>query len=75
MGTLDAAARKHVDQSRFGLPARDGEPAKYPMPDAAHAADAKARAAQQLRAGNLTHEQYAHIVAMANKILGPGHHA
>lgn len=71
MATLDAAARKHVAASRFGLP---GEK-KYPMPDAEHAADAKGRAAAQYKAGHLTHSEYSHIVEMANRILGPGHHS
>jgi len=75
MGTLDAAARHHVDRSRFGIPPKNGEPGKYPMPDASHAANAKARAAAAYKEGHLTHSEYAHIVSMANRILGPDHHS
>lgn len=71
MAMLDAAARKHVAASRFGLPSEH----KYPMPDAEHAADAKGRAKAALSAGHITQSQYDHIVAMANRILGPGHHS
>lgn len=75
MSTLDETARHHVARSRFGIPPKNGEPGKYPMPDAEHAANAKARAAQQLKAGNLSQAEYSRIVAMANRILGSGHHS
>ena len=39
------------------------------MPDKAHAANAKARAAQQVKAGNLSPSSKAKIDAKANKIL------
>lgn len=59
------AQRKSLaKKGKTGLP--DG---RYPMPDAAHAANAKARASQQLSAGNLTASQKAKIDAKANKIL------
>lgn len=40
------------------------------MPDRAHAANAKGRAKQQLKKGNLTREQYDKIVKKADRILG-----
>ena len=49
-----------------------GEPKqrKYPMPDKAHAANAKARATQQVNAGNLSPSAKAEIDAKANRVLG-----
>lgn len=67
MGTLSAAARAKLPAAKFGGPDRS-----YPMPDRAHAANAKARAKQQLNAGNLSQSQYSHIVAMANRMLSHG---
>ncbi len=68
MAVLTAAARKRVPAGKFGIPARRA----YPMPDKAHAANAKARAAQMLKAGKLSREQYLHIVRMANAMLHKG---
>lgn len=63
---LSASARKSMSSSTFGLP---GE-RKYPMPDRSHAANAKARATQQVKAGNLSPSSKSKIDAKANKILG-----
>ena len=68
MAKLSAATRKKEPKSDFGLP---GE-RKYPMPDKAHAANAKARASQQEKKGNITPAQKAQIDAKANKKLGKG---
>lgn len=62
----DMANRSKVPTSQFGLP---GE-RKYPMPDRAHAANAKARATQQVKAGNLSSSSKAKIDAKANRVLG-----
>lgn len=62
---LNAAQRKKIPSSKFGLPGRRA----YPMPDRSHAANAKARASQQVKAGNLSPSSKAHIDAMANRIL------
>jgi hypothetical protein len=67
-GVLSSADRRALPGSTFGLP---GE-RKYPMPDRSHAANAKARATQQLRAGNLSAGAKARIDAKANRILGQG---
>lgn len=66
MSTLRAAARKQLPLTSFGLPGAR----KYPMEDRAHAANAKARATQQVKAGRLSAGQQARIDAKANRILG-----
>lgn len=66
MSKLTAAARKRIPKSEFGLPGRRA----YPMPDRAHAANAKARATQQVKKGNLSASAAARIRAKANRILG-----
>lgn len=63
---LKAAARSRLSKSVFGLPGQR----KYPMPDRAHAANAKARARQMLNKGRLTSSAYKRIVAKANRKLG-----
>jgi hypothetical protein len=72
MAKLNAAARKKIPKSKMGLPgkgtAKGGAVSgSYPMPDRAHAANAKARAAQ-----HATPAQRKVINAKANKILGKG---
>ena len=47
---LNAAARKKIPASKFGLPGSR----KFPMPDKSHAATAKARATHGLKAGTLS---------------------
>lgn len=66
---LNATRRHQLKSSTFGLP---GE-RKYPMPDRSHAANAKARATQQVKAGNLSPASKAKIDAKANRILGETH--
>lgn len=66
MAKLDAAARKNIPSSKFGLPGSR----KYPMPDKAHAANAKARASQQEAKGNISASTKAKIDAKANRVLG-----
>lgn len=53
-------------QGEFGLPASR----KYPMPDRRHAANAKARASQQVDAGKLSVSAKHRIDAKANRVLG-----
>jgi hypothetical protein len=65
MSNLSTKKRNALPKTTFGLP---GE-RKYPMPDKSHAANAKARATQQVNAGNLTPGAAARIDAKANKIL------
>lgn len=65
MAILKTSTRKKLPKSDFGLP---GEK-KYPMPDRAHAANAKARATQMVKKGKLSPASKAKIDAKANKIL------
>lgn len=65
MATLSEKKRDTLKESQFGLP----EERKYPMPDESHAANAKARAAQQLKAGNLTAAEKRKIDRKADRIL------
>lgn len=65
MAVLSSAARKAIPSSQFGLP---GE-RKYPMPDASHAANAKARATQAVKAGRMSAATAAKIKAKANRKL------
>jgi hypothetical protein len=65
MSKLTTKARKSIPKAEFGLPGSK----KYPMPDRAHAANAKARSTQQVKAGNLSPASKAKIDAKANRIL------
>jgi hypothetical protein len=66
MAKLTTKGRKKLKKSSFGLPGKKA----YPMPDRAHAANAKARAKQQLKKGKLSKSAYSKIVSKANKVLG-----
>jgi hypothetical protein len=63
---LKSSTRNALPASEFGLP---GE-RKYPMPDRSHAANAKARATQMVKAGRLSASSAAKIRAKANAVLG-----
>ena len=75
MSNLNAKKRARTPTKEFGLPekARSADAKKesgnYPMPDKAHARNAKSRAAQQKKAGNLTQEELERIDRKADKIL------
>lgn len=66
MATLTAKQRKDLPKTVFGDPANRS----YPMPDKAHAINAKARATQQADKGNLSSTLLAKIRAKAATILG-----
>jgi hypothetical protein len=66
---LDAAERKKIPASEFGMPKEK----KYPMPDRAHAANAKARASQAVNAGRMSKSTEEKIDRKANAVLGHGH--
>ena len=66
MGELTERKRDAEPKSDFGLP----DERKYPMPDKSHAGNAKARAAQQVKQGNLTKAQETKIDRKADRILG-----
>jgi hypothetical protein len=65
MAELTTKKRNSEPKSDFGLP----EERKYPMPDKSHARNAKARAAQQEKKGNLTAAQEKKIDRKADRIL------
>jgi hypothetical protein len=65
VATLSTRKRNAEPKSDFGLPGDR----KYPMPDESHARNAKARASQQEKKGNLTGAEKAKIDRKADKIL------
>jgi hypothetical protein len=65
MANLTEKKRDSLKESQFGLP----DERKYPMPDKAHARNAKARASQQASKGNLSKSDEARIDRKADKIL------
>lgn len=69
MAKLTTRARKALPKSDFGLPGKRA----YPMPDKAHAANAKARASQAVNAGRMSKSTEAKIDAKANAKLGKAH--
>ncbi len=75
MADLSAGKREKLPAKDFGLPekARTKDAKKksgnYPMPDKTHARNAKARAAQQRKAGNLTKAEEQRIDRKADKKL------
>lgn len=65
MAKLTTAARKALPKGEFGIPGKRA----YPMPDKSHAANAKARATQAVKAGRMSESTKAKIDAKANKVL------
>ena len=68
MAKLTSKSRNKLPKSDFGMP---GEK-KYPMPDKAHAANAKARATQMAKKGKLSPASKSKIDAKANRVLDNG---
>ena len=66
MAKLDSKERNKIPSKEFGIP---GE-RKYPMPDKAHAANAKARATQMEDKGKISSSTRKSIDPKANKVLG-----
>jgi len=66
MAKLTTKERKKLPKSDFGMPGSK----KFPMPDAGHAANAKARATQMENKGKISPGTKEKIDAKANKILG-----
>jgi hypothetical protein len=75
MADLSSKKRENLPAKDFGLPEKartkkaKKESGNYPMPDKPHARNAKARAAQQRKAGNLTKNEEERIDRKADKIL------
>lgn len=68
MAILTSKSRDKLPKNDFGMP---GEK-KYPMPDKAHAANAKARASEMENKGKLSESSKEKIYAKANRILDAG---
>jgi len=69
---LTTEARKALPSSAFAGPDKS-----YPVPDRSHAANAKARATQAVKAGRMSESEKSAIDAKANRVLGksaPDHH-
>jgi len=64
MATLTTKQRKALPKSEFA-----GAGRSYPIPDKSHAANAKARATQAVKAGRMSESTKQKIVAKANKVL------
>ena len=75
MAELSDEKRENLPAKEFGLPEKartkeaKAESGNYPMPDKAHARNAKSRAAQARKAGNLTQDDLERIDRKADKIL------
>jgi len=65
MAKLTTAKKNSEPAKEFGLP----EQRKYPMPDASHARNAKARASQMEHKGKLSSADRKKIDAKADKVL------
>lgn len=63
---LTTDERDALPNHAFGLPDRRA----YPMPDASHARDAKARASEEFNRGALSAAEKARIDKKADQILG-----
>jgi hypothetical protein len=66
MAKLTAAKKNKEPKQKFGLP----KERKYPMPDASHARNAKARASHMEHTGKLSAADKKKIDAKANKVMG-----
>ena len=65
MSRLRTKSRKSLPEKDFALPG-----GKYPVEDKAHAANAKARATQQYKAGKLSAADRAKVDRKADDVLG-----
>ena len=65
MAKLTTKGRKGLKASQFAGPDKS-----YPVPDKAHAGNAKARASQAVNAGRMSKSTELKIDAKANKVLG-----
>ena len=75
MADLGSKKREKLPAKDFGLPERAKTPeakkesGNYPMPDAAHAKNAKARAAQQRKAGNVGKSEAERVERKADQVI------
>lgn len=68
MGKLTSKERNKIPKKEFGMPGSR----KYPMPDANHARNAKARASEMENKGKISSSTKAKIDNKADKILDRG---
>jgi hypothetical protein len=66
MAELDAAHRNKLSADKFAEP----KERKYPIEDKPHARNAKARAAQAVKAGRMSKAEEKRIDAKADEVLG-----
>jgi hypothetical protein len=64
MGKLTARSRNKLPDDKFAGPDRS-----YPVPDASHAANAKARATQAVKAGRMSSSTKSRIDSKANAVI------
>lgn len=69
MSKLTSKQRNKLPKSEFALSAER----KYPVNNASHAANAKARATQMVKKGKLSESSKNKIDAKANRVLDKGH--
>jgi hypothetical protein len=75
MADLGSKKREKLPAKDFGLPEKAKTPkakkesGNYPMPDEAHAKNAKARAAQQRKAGNLSKKDAERVQRKADRVI------
>lgn len=72
MAQISTKRRKALPKKKFALPEGSGPDKsknQYPVDTKGRAANAKARAKQQLKKGNLTKSQYETVVRKANAVL------
>jgi hypothetical protein len=75
MADLSPKKREKLPAKDFGLPEKaktskaKKESGNYPMPDATHAKNAKARAAQQKKAGNLSKSEAERVQKKADRVI------
>jgi hypothetical protein len=67
MAKLTSEERDKLPDSKFALPGH-----RYPIEDKAHARNAKARAAQQVKKGNLSKAEEKKVDAKADSVLRKG---
>ncbi len=65
MAKLSAKAREKLPASAFGEP----KARKYPLNDASHAANAKARASQQVNKGRMSRAEESRLDAKADRVI------
>lgn len=73
MAVLTTKARNKLPSSDFVFPhghIHGGSKPSFPVPDASHAQNAKARASQLYNEGKLSSSQKAKVDAKANRVLG-----